>query len=123
MTRQSLIIMSAVFIDVIITTSVLAVILKKRGWFQLFGAGLEKSRAFAAEAREIAGNYLRANYSGNPDDLPELLEQLLTQLDQKANERGMKLERPMLKLMLAQALRAEDGVSMTDLNSAMRKVA
>ncbi|MGH7741454.1 MAG: hypothetical protein ACRENS_05465 [Candidatus Eiseniibacteriota bacterium] len=123
MTHRSLIIMVAVIIDLIITCSVLTLVLKRRGLIQMFTTNLEKSRAFAAEARGLAGNFIRANYSGNPDDLPALLEQLMVQLEQKASERGMKLQRPMLKLILAQALRAEDGVAMSDLNNAMRKVA
>jgi hypothetical protein len=118
-----MIILSAVMIDLVVTFVIVMAVMKKRGLLQIFTAGLEKSRAFAADARELAGNFVRANYSGNPDDLPALVEQLLAQLDQKANERGLKLERPMLKLVLAQAVRAEDGVPASDLNAALRKVA
>ena len=123
MSQRSLIILLAVVIDLGIAFSVLAFIFRKKGVFQLLSAGLEKARVLSAEARELAGNYVRANYSGNPDDLPALLEQLLVQLDQKARERGITLERPMLKVVLAQALRAEDGVPMSDLQAALRKVA
>lgn len=123
MTQRSLIILIAVLIDAAITIAVVRAVLKKKGFLQLFSAGLEKSRALAAEVRDLAGNYVRANYSGNPDDLPALLEQLMLQIDLKANERGLKLERPMLKLLLAQALRAEDGVPMNDVQAALRKVA
>jgi hypothetical protein len=122
-TQRSLFILVAVLIDAAITIVVLRAVLKKMGFLQLFRAGLEKSRALASETRDLVGNYVRANYSGNPEDLPALLQQLMVQIDQKACERGLKLERPMLKLLLAQALRAEDGVPMNDVQNALRKVA
>lgn len=121
--RSVIIIVLAVVLDLAITFSILALVFRKRGLFQLFSAGLDKVRALSAEAQELVGNYVRANYSGNPDDLPALIEQLLVQLDQKARERGITLERPMLKVILAQTLRAVDGVPMNDVQAALRKVA
>jgi hypothetical protein len=115
--------MFVVIVDLAITFSILSYLAKKKGLVQLFSAGLEKSRALAAEAHDLASNYIRANYSGNPDDLPAVLEQLLVQLDQRARERGITLERPMLKVVLVQSLRPEDGVPMADLQAALRKVA
>lgn len=113
----------AVLVDLVIMLLVIRFVLIKKGVLQLFSAGLEKLRPLATESRELCSNYLRANYSGNPDDLPRVLEQLLAQLDEKARASGLTLERPVLKLVLAQSVRPEDGVPASVLQAALRKVA
>jgi Tfp pilus assembly protein PilO len=113
----------AVLVDLVIMLLVIRFVLIKKGVLQLFSAGLEKLRPLATESRELCSNYLRANYSGNPDDLPRVLEQLLAQLDEKARANGLTLERPVLKLVLAQSVRPEDGVPASVLQAALRKVA
>ena len=117
------IIVVAVLIDLVIMLLVVRFVLIKKGVLQMIGAGLEKLKPLAAESRDLCSNYLRANYSGNPDDLPAVLEQLLTQLDQRARANGLALDRPALKLVLAQSVRAEDGVPVSVLHAALRKVA
>lgn len=112
----------AIFVDIAIMSAAL-ILLKKKGLLQNLGAGIAKSRALAVEARDLCGNYLRANYSGNPDDLPPLLDQLLAQLDEKAKENGATLTRPMLKLVLETSLQNQDGVPLRDVQAALRKVA
>ena len=113
----------ALLIDIAIMALVVKFVLAKKGVLQMLSAGLEKLRPLAEESRQLCSNYLRANYSGNPDDLPQVLEQLLTQLDEKARAIGLTLDRPALKLVLAQSVRAEDGVSASVLQAALRKVA
>jgi Tfp pilus assembly protein PilO len=117
------IVVFAVLVDLVIMLLVVRFVLVKKGVLQLFSAGLEKLRPLASESRELCSNYLRANYSGNPDDLPRVLEQLLAQLDEKARANGLTLERPVLKLVLAQSVRPEDGVPAGVLQAALRKVA
>ena len=123
MNQRWVIITAALVVDAAIMFVVLRAVLAKKGVLQLFSAGLDKAQALAAEARDLCGNYVRANYSGNPDDLPTVLEQLMTELDQRAKEKGMTFDRPVLKLVLAQAIRPEDGVKPGDLQAALRKVA
>lgn len=123
MNDRSLFITMAVIVDIIVTVSIVSFVMKKRGLLKLLGLKFQQLKPFANESRDLAANFLRANYSGNPDELPGVLDQLLVQLEQKAQEQNLPLDREMLKLFLAQALRGQDGVSMNDVQSAMRKVA
>lgn len=122
MPLRSIIITAALLLDAVIMY-IVVMQLKKKGLLQNLGAGLVTARTLTADARDLCGNFLRANYSGNPDDLPPLLDQLLTQLDEKATANGASLTRPVLKLVLESALQNQDGVPLRDVHEALRKVA
>lgn len=123
MSTRSLIITFAVLTDLVITGLVIRAVMKRQGLLQLFSIGMDKARALSAEVRDLSGNYIRANYSGNPDDLPPLLEQLLAQIDEKSKASGANFPRPVLKLMLANSLQNQEGVPLRDVQEALRKVA
>lgn len=67
--------------------------------------------------------YLRANWSGAPEHLPQVLGSLLTELETDARQRGMTIDRDLLKTVLAQMVRSHRIVRGNDLEQAMERVA
>src|SRR5262249_18333510 len=71
--------------------------------------GMDQLRAleqFAREQHQHIGEYMRANWSGNPDQLPAVITALLNDLERSAREKNLPLQRDLLKAMLASSLRA-----------------
>jgi len=102
-------------VDLFITIIVIAVVLKLRGSGFAFGfvgktgtVNMEQLRAlttFAREQHARIGEYMRANYSGMPEQLPSVITALLDELERTAKEQNLPLDRAMLKPMLASSLR------------------
>jgi len=93
--------------------------------FKVDQAGTD-SRAllgFIKDEQSRISEYLRANWSGSPEHLPQVLESLLGELDRDARERGVTIDREMLKTLLAQSVRAMRIVGGRDLEQAMERVA
>jgi hypothetical protein len=120
---HTLFIAIAVLIDLTITVAVISYVLRKRGLLSVLTTGLEKFRTFSAETSEMAQNHLLANYSGNPEDLPAVLTSLLDQIEQKAKEQNIALNRDALKMVLLRSVQSQQGMNYNDLQKAMRKVA
>ena len=101
--------------DLIVTIVVIAVVLKLRGNLFVMAMGAkagtvnpEQMRALLAFAREQhthIGEYVRANYSGMPEQLPSVITALLDELERSAKEQNLPLDRAALKPMLASSLR------------------
>jgi hypothetical protein len=60
---------------------------------------------FAREQHARIGEYMRANYSGVPEQLPSVITALLDELERTAKEQDLPLDRDKLKPMLASSLR------------------
>jgi hypothetical protein len=102
-------------LDVLVTIVVIVVVLKLRG--NLFAMALgakpgtvnaDQIRAlmtFAREQHARIGEYMRANYSGVPEQLPSVITALLDELERTAKEQNLPLDREKLKPMLASSLR------------------
>jgi hypothetical protein len=102
-------------LDVLVTIVVIVVVLKLRG--NLFAMALggkagtvnaDQIRAlmrFAREQHARIGEYMRANYSGVPEQLPSVITALLDELERTAKEQDLPLDRDKLKPMLASSLR------------------
>jgi hypothetical protein len=74
---------------------------------RLFGRGQLRGLAtFAAEQNERIGSYVRERWSGVPEQLPPVLDALLTDLERDAVAKGLLLDRETLKSMLVVALRS-----------------
>ena len=69
------------------------------------------------------GEYLRANWSGAPEHLPQVLESLLGELERDARQRGMTVDRDTLKTMLASSVRSHRLVRGGDLEDAIQRIA
>jgi hypothetical protein len=99
--------------------------LKLKGSFKVItnGVDLRALAAFTREKHPRIKEYLSANWSGAPEQLPHVLESLLAELDHDARERGLTLNREMLKSILASSVRAHRVVKTHDLGEAMKQVA
>jgi hypothetical protein len=74
---------------------------------RLFGRGQLRGLAtFAAEQNERISSYVRERWSGVPEQLPPVLDALLTDLERDAVAKGLLLDRETLKSMLVVALRS-----------------
>jgi hypothetical protein len=66
---------------------------------------------------------VRANWSGAPEQLPQVLESLLVELERDAQIRGIAISHEMLKSILTSSVRAHRIARGGDLEQAMRQVA
>jgi hypothetical protein len=78
---------------------------------------------FAKDEHGKIGEYLQANFSGQPGMLPGVLEALMGKLDEDAKNRGLTLDRKTLKVLLAGAVRSHKVVKPAELQSAMEQIA
>ena len=69
------------------------------------------------------GEHLRVNWSGDPEQLPQVLATLLDELARDARTRGIAVERTTLKSVLASSVRSHRMVRGADLGRAMARVA
>jgi len=69
------------------------------------------------------GEYIRANWSGAPEQLPSVLESLLAELERDAQSRGMTVDRTLLKSILASSVRQHHLAKGKELEQAMKQVA
>jgi hypothetical protein len=123
MTKFQTIIVVVVFIDIVITALIVRRWLKKLGGEGLLGVELTKFRAFSDSIRDLTSNYMTANYSGDPESLAPVLTELMSQLDAKAKEQGITLNREALKMVLMRSIMAQKNVPMRDMQNALKKVA
>ncbi len=90
---------------------------------RLFGGGqLRGLAAFAAEQDQRIGDYVRANWSGVPDQLPAVLGALVGELERDAQAKGLSFDRETLKSMLAGSLRSHHIGGGHDVLEALEKV-
>ena len=91
---------------------------------RMFGRGQLRGLAtFAAEQNERIGTYVRDKWNGVPDQLPAVLDALLTDLEHDAEAKGLWLDRETLKSMLVVALRSTRSVDSDVVIEALEKVA
>ena len=103
-------------LDLIVMFAVLFGVLKLRGSAFMVSfrnvasiVSMDQMRAleaFSIEQHQHIGEYVRANWSGIPDQLPAVLNALLDDLQRAAKEKNLPLERDALKAMLAGSLRS-----------------
>jgi len=58
---------------------------------------------FAKEAQQEAHEYFRANYGGNADSLPRVMQGLLDRLDERARDENLPFDRVLLKRIAIQS--------------------
>ena len=78
---------------------------------------------FAKTQHERIGNYMQANWSGMPDQLPGVLGRLLDSLQADAQAKGITVERDTLKVVLATSLRTHKIGKRGEVSEALAKVA
>lgn len=115
--------------DVIVTLIVLGVVTKRIKLnvnVKVNGGGPTDVRGlidFAKDEHGKIGEYLKANFSGQPEMLPTVLEALMEQLEADAASRGLTFERKTLKVLLAGVVRSHKVCGPHELQEAMEKIA
>lgn len=87
------------------------------------GTDFRALMAFTREKHARIGEYLRANWSGGAEQLPQVLESLLAELERDAQARGMTVDHDIMKSILASSVRAHRIVPSRDLGNAIERVA
>jgi len=122
-----------VIFDMAVTLAVVLFVLKRRGVFGgvLLPPGqgitdLGQVRALtqlATEQHDRIGDFVRANWSGIPAQLPGVLASLMDQLEGDARARGLTVNRELLKTVIATSLRKHRVAGDRELGEALAKVA
>src|SRR5262245_27271558 len=73
---------------------------------QRSGVDLRSLLAFTKERHDRIGEYMRANWSGTAEHLPQVLRSLLEELERDVRARGLAIDRESLKSMMAASIRA-----------------
>jgi hypothetical protein len=120
-------------VDLIVTLAVVFGVLKFRGTAFAISlrnvtsiVGMDQLRAletFAREQHQHIGEYMRANWSGVPEQLPPVLSALLDELVSSAKAKSLPLERDALKAMLASSLRSHRIGKGSERSEAFKQVA
>ena len=110
--------------DLAVTGVVLWVVLKRRGTLGTAGMiDLGAIRTLSVEMEPIVEEYLRANWSGDPQTLSGPLTELLGQFQGRAEARGLKIDRNTLKLALGQLIELKRLAKGHEIREAMQQVA
>ena len=80
-------------------------------------------RKFTDAAHPRIGDYVRANWSGVPDQLAVVLRELLDELEQDAKARGLALDRDVIKNLIGRSLDRHRIARGTEVRDALLKVA
>jgi hypothetical protein len=80
-------------------------------------------KAFANASHPRIGEYVRANWSGIPDDLPQVLTRLLDVLEGDAKSHGLTLDRGVLKQLVESSLRTHRVGNGRAIGEALKRVA
>ena len=78
---------------------------------------------FAKERHERIADYVRANWSGMPDQLPGVLTSLLDQLEREARAQGHTFSRELLKTVVATSLRSHRLAKANEIGEALELAA
>ena len=118
-----------ILMDLAITAVVVALFLSGRLKFNIkinttvSGVNFKDLMEFSKDKQARIGEYVRANWGGDPMQLPQVLETLLTEMEKDAQARGLTVSRDLLKSILASSLRSQHLAKGNDLEQAMKQVA
>ena len=114
----------AVVLDIVVTAAILWLFLARRKTGgPLLGTSWSELKQFADASHTMVGEYLRANYNGQPEQLPEVLESLLARLEEQARTQGLALDRETLRWLLQRSVEAHRLTKARELEVALDKVA
>jgi hypothetical protein len=118
-----------ILLDILITVIVVSLFLSGRLKLNVkinttvAGVNFHELMEFSKDKHARIGEYLRANWSGAPEQLPQVLETLLSEMEHDAQARGMTVSRDLLKSILASSVRQHHLAKGKDLEQAMKQVA
>jgi hypothetical protein len=90
---------------------------------RLVGVDFRAVSDFANGMHGRVGEYVRARWSGIPDQLPGVLSRLVDELEADARQRGVPIERDLLKRLVERSLDSHGIVKGNAAREALRKVA
>jgi hypothetical protein len=120
---------AVVLADVAVTLLVIRYVLARRAKSGekvaggLLNVDFRALRQFTEAAHPRIGDYVRANWSGSPTQLAEVLRALLDELERDAKNRGLELERDVIKNLIGRSLDRHKIARGTELKDALAKVA
>ncbi len=85
-------------------------------------AGIGNITRFAGTASEETKNYIAANYSGDPGQLPGVLQGLVNRLAERATEQGLTFDRTTLKHFAGTAVIALKAAPQREVTAALESV-
>jgi hypothetical protein len=89
----------------------------------LGGMTFGEFQKFTAATGGMIRDHMRTNYSGRPEQLPEVLPGLLSKVRSRVMEKGMRLERPVLKTVVTRMITMNKLAEQQYVEEAMEKVA
>jgi len=108
-------------LDLVVTTLILRKV-AARG-VRLGGVDFSRLRPLADAMHERVGSYLRANYSGQSEQLPQVLDALLPELRAIAREQGMEVDDDTLRAALVVSVSSHGLANPREMREALDKVA
>jgi hypothetical protein len=116
-----------IVLDAVITAVVIFWIVRRQGTIGgMLGKTVTEFRALAAftnERHARIGEYMRANWSGAPEQLPQVLQALLDQLEREAHEHNLRIDREALKTLLSRSLQMHQIGHGAEVRKAIARVA
>ena len=111
--------------DMVVTVLVVLWVVRRRagGPMGVLGVDFAAVRQFSDKAQPLASEYMRANYSGDPESLPSVLSGLLDRLQSEAQVMKLPLDRDVLRSVLKQLVAGQKLASGSEIARAMKKVA
>jgi hypothetical protein len=111
--------------DLVITSVVVWFVFARRGARadRMLDVPFAALREFTDVVHPRIGEYVRANWSGMPDQLPRVLGSLLDEIERESRSRSLALDRGMLKLLLARSLASHGIGHGSDVRQALELVA
>ena len=118
------IVVIAVVVDVVVTALIVWLVLaRKKSGKLLPGMSWGELKRFTDDSHALVGEHVRANYSGQPEQLPEVLANLLTRLEDQAKAQGLALDRDTLRALLQRSVEAHRLAKPREVQAALAKVA
>ena len=115
-----------ILLDIIVTLAVVSFVVKRRetdGGLSVGALNIGAIRDYTEVIHPWIGEYVRANWSGAPDQLPRVLESMLPEMDREAHTHGLELDREALKKVLRASLAAHKVAPGRNLDEALSHVA
>ena len=126
-------IIAFVVVDIVVTAAIVLFVLRRRiragvvslpvGTSAAELAQIRPLTVFDMERQERMADFVRANWSGDPGQLPGVLAALMDQLDGEARAQGHTFSRALLKTVVGTSLRSQRVAKDGWIGDALDKVA
>lgn len=93
------------------------------GNFSIAGMPFNKIARFAKDVHEETGRYLQANYSGDPQHLPQAMQGLMKLARTRAEQEGLSLDPDVLRKLLETSALKHRVAKAAEIHSALERAA